>query len=50
MQKIRRFLTGTDGEPIGNVENLSGEVWAFRPDGTRVELQVGDPVYQGDIL
>ena len=50
LQKIRRFLTGTDGEPIGNVENLSGEVWAVRPDGTRVELQVGDPVYRGDIL
>lgn len=43
-------LTGTDGEPIGNVENLSGEVWAVRPDGTRVELQVSAPVYQGDIL
>ncbi len=43
-------LTGTDGEPIGNVENLTGEVFAIRTDGTRVELQVGDPVYQGDIL
>jgi len=44
------LISGTDGEPIGNVENISGEVWAIRPDGSRVELQVGDPVYQGDIL
>ncbi|MEK9725878.1 MAG: hypothetical protein VW405_20665, partial [Rhodospirillaceae bacterium] len=43
-------ISGTDGEPIGNVENLTGQIWAVRPDGSRVELQVGDPVYQGDIL
>jgi len=43
-------ITSTDGEPIGNVENLSGTVWAIRTDGTKVELNVGDPVYQGDIL
>ncbi len=43
-------ISGTDGEPIGNVENMSGEVFAVRADGTRVELNVGDPVYQGDIL
>jgi Ca2+-binding RTX toxin-like protein len=43
-------ITGTDGEPIGNVENLEGQVFAVRADGTRVELNVGDPVYQGDII
>ena len=43
-------ITGSDGEPIGNVENLSGEVFAIRTDGSRVELQMGDPVFQGDIL
>lgn len=43
-------ITGTDGEPIGNVENISGTIWAIRTDGTKVELEVGDPVYQGDIL
>jgi len=43
-------ITGTDGEPIGNVENISGTVWAIRTDGTKVELEIGDPVYQGDIL
>ncbi|MBT6094666.1 MAG: hypothetical protein HOH04_07265, partial [Rhodospirillaceae bacterium] len=43
-------ISGTDGEPIGNVENMSGQVFAVRADGTKVELNVGDPVYQGDIL
>ena len=43
-------LSGTDGDPIGNVENITGAVVAIRPDGTRIELQIGDPVYQGDIL
>ncbi|MDA1090850.1 MAG: FecR domain-containing protein, partial [Proteobacteria bacterium] len=43
-------ITGTDGEPIGNVENMSGTVFAVRTDGTRVELKEGDPVYQGDII
>jgi len=44
------MITGTDGEPIGNVENLSGTVFAMRTDGSRVELKVGDPVFQGDII
>ena len=43
-------ITGTDGELIGNVENMSGTVFAVRTDGTRVELKEGDPVYQGDIV
>ncbi|MBL4691556.1 MAG: cadherin-like domain-containing protein, partial [Rhodospirillales bacterium] len=44
------IITGTDGGPIGNVENLSGSVFAVRTDGTRVDLKEGDPVYQGDII
>ncbi|MBI1986286.1 MAG: FecR domain-containing protein, partial [Rhodospirillales bacterium] len=44
------MITGTDGEPIGNVENLSGTVFAVRTDGTRVELKIGDSVFQGDII
>ena len=31
------IITGTDGEPIGNVENLSGTVFAIRTDGERVD-------------
>ena len=36
--------------PIGQVENVEGTVTAIRADGMRIELKVGDPVYQGDIL
>ncbi len=43
-------IAGTDGEPIGTVENVSGTVFAVRTDGTRVELEEGDQVFQGDIL
>jgi Ca2+-binding RTX toxin-like protein len=43
-------IAGTDGEPIGTVENISGTVYAVRTDGTRVELEEGDQVFQGDIL
>ena len=41
---------GVAEQPIGQVEKLAGTVTAIRADGTRVELQLGDPVYQGDIL
>ena len=37
-------------QPIGQVENIEGAVTAIRADGSRVELHVGDPVFQGDIL
>ncbi|MCW9002541.1 MAG: FecR domain-containing protein, partial [Rhodospirillales bacterium] len=37
-------------QPIGSVEKADGVVMVVRADGTRVELQVGDPVYQGDLL
>ncbi|MBO6948692.1 MAG: DUF4114 domain-containing protein [Rhodospirillales bacterium] len=43
-------ISGTDGEPIGNVESLQGEVYAIRVDGSRVRLELGDQVFQGDIL
>ena len=43
-------IGGTDGEPIGNIESIEGEVWAIRADGERVQLELGDEVYQGDIL
>jgi len=37
-------------EPIGQVETAEGAVFAVRVDGTRVQLKVGDPIYQGDTL
>jgi hypothetical protein len=43
-----QVIGGTDGAPIGTVKTLTGEVWVTRADGTRVQLQAGDQVYQGD--
>ncbi|MEM7425832.1 MAG: tandem-95 repeat protein, partial [Pseudomonadota bacterium] len=41
----------TEGkEPIGQVETLEGTAFATRTDGTKVELKVGDPVFQGDVV
>ena len=37
-------------EPIGTVDTLEGSVYAVRADGTRVQLQAGDQVFQGDVL
>lgn len=45
-----QIIAGTEGLAIGQVKNLSGTVFVVRPDGTRVPLQVGSPLYQGDVL
>ncbi|MEQ9191700.1 MAG: hypothetical protein RLP27_01890 [Rhodospirillales bacterium] len=37
-------------EPIGKIVTVAGKVDATRADGTKVELKVGDPVYQGDVI
>ncbi len=42
--------TPASAEPIGEVDTITGEVVAIRADGTRVELEAGDPVFQGDVL
>ncbi|MEG3617823.1 hypothetical protein V5T82_05090 [Magnetovibrio sp. PR-2] len=41
---------GVQEQPIGTVDKVEGTVTVIRVDGTRVELQPGDPVFQGDIL
>ncbi|MCW9039948.1 MAG: hypothetical protein OQJ76_05570, partial [Rhodospirillales bacterium] len=38
------------GEAIGTVSKAVGVVAVVRADGTRAELGIGDPVYQGDTL
>ena len=38
------------GEPIGIVNTVSGSAIVIRADGTRVEIQLDTPLYQGDIL
>ena len=42
--------TAVLGDPIGRVESVGGTVTATRTDGSRVEIRIGDPVFQGDIL
>lgn len=37
-------------QPIGTVETATGAAFAIRADGTRVQLSVGDKVYQGDVM
>ncbi|CCQ73524.1 FecR domain-containing protein [Magnetospira sp. QH-2] len=39
-----------DGQPIGRIDELQGDVIVVRADGTRLTLSEGDPVFQGDIL
>ena len=35
---------------IGQVEASTGEAFAIRADGTQVTLEVGSPIYMGDVL
>ena len=37
-------------QPIGTIETVQGTVTAIRADGSRVTLQNGDQVYQGDVI
>ncbi|MGY8996001.1 MAG: FecR family protein, partial [Alphaproteobacteria bacterium] len=39
-----------DGGVIGNVQDVTGDGWAIRVDGTRVDLQEGSDIYLGDVL
>lgn len=38
------------GDPIGTVETLTGSVTITRADGSVVNVQVGDKLYQGDVV
>lgn len=39
-----------DGGVIGSVQNVTGDGWATRVDGTRVALEEGSDIYLGDVL
>jgi hypothetical protein len=41
---------GSAQSPIGRVDDLKGEAFAVRADGTRVQLEKGAPVFEGDIV
>ena len=47
---VAEIGSGVAEQPIGQVEKMTGTVTAVRADGTKVELKVGDQVFQGDIL
>jgi len=36
--------------PVGMVDNIDGTAFVLRADGTRVELSVGAPLYEGDMI
>jgi Ca2+-binding RTX toxin-like protein len=42
--------TVAKAQPIGTVAEVKGTVFAIRADGTKVQLNQGDPVYQGDVI
>ena len=42
--------TPTKAEAIGQVKDLTGQAFAVRSDGTRVQLSAGDSVFQGDVI
>ena len=43
-------VDGPAAQAIGQVEKLSGTATVIRADGSRLDLQVGDPLFQGDVL
>ena len=42
--------TENSEQAVGRVETTAGTVTAVRADGTRVQLNAGDPVLQGDTI
>jgi len=49
-QEVAQAAPTADDQPIGQVESVTGTVVAIRANGDRVELEAGDPVFQGDVL
>ena len=41
---------GGAGKPIGEVTQLDGQITVTRTDGTQVVLNLGDKVFQGDVV
>ena len=48
--EVAQAATGADAQPIGTVDTTSGSVVATRMDGSKVELEPGSPVFQGDVI
>ena len=45
-----RVIDAIGAEPVGQVSALQGSVSIIRTDGTRVQADDGDPIYQGDVI
>jgi len=43
-------IMAISGNVIGKVAVLQGQAFIQRPDGTRVELKIGDPIHEGDVI
>ncbi|MBO22142.1 MAG: hypothetical protein CMM26_07215 [Rhodospirillaceae bacterium] len=48
--QVAQIVEGAALESIGVVQNLGGSVRAVRANGMSVELKIGDPVFQGDVI
>ena len=48
--EVAQAVSGAEGQPIGTVDTTNGSVVATRIDGTKVELEPGSAVYQGDVI
>lgn len=40
----------SDESPVGAVEEVSGEAYVIRADGTQETITIGTPIFQGDII
>ena len=44
------FVAEITGVVVGRVQTLKAPAFVTRADGTRVELQLGDAIYEGDVI
>lgn len=49
-EAVRVASAVDDAGPVGSVVNLVGDATVLRPDGARVALRAGDPLFSGDVL
>ncbi len=50
VERLTQAATPEEAEPIGQVEMLTGTTQATRADGVTVQLNVGGPVFQNDVV
>ncbi len=50
VERLTQAAAPEEAEPIGQVEMLTGTAQATRADGVTVQLNVGGPVFQNDVV